>query len=101
MITLIIAFLFTTLAFGIFLYYYAWHNRFTTQMRLAINETGGRVISIKRILRTKKNLQEKNHLEVMVNQVEWQIVYKDKFESVYETRCHIKNDQLHWHPPLL
>lgn len=100
MLTLFIAFLFTACAFGIFLYYYVWHNRFATQIRLAINETGGRVISIDRVLQTQKNLQEKNYLEVSVNRVEWQIVYKDKFENLHETRCYIKNGQLHWHPSL-
>lgn len=100
MLTLIIAFLFTALAFGLFLYYFVWPNRFTTKMRLAINEKGGRVISIKREFSTQKNLQGKNHLEVAVQRVEWHVVYKDKFENQHETRCHIVNDQLHWHPPL-
>lgn len=100
MLTLIIAFLFTTTAFGLFLYYYVWHNRFATQIRLAITEKGGRVISIKRMLHTNKNLQKNDSLEVTVQKVEWKVVYKDKFENLHTTHCQIKNDQLQWHPPL-
>jgi len=99
--TLILAFLFTTLAFGIFLYYYAWQHRFVTQIRLAIYKNGGRVISIKRRLQKQKNLRGENHPEVSVNQMAWTVVYKDQFENLHKTECRMVNDQPHWHPPLL
>ncbi len=101
MLTLIIAFLFTTLAFALFLYYFVWHNRFSTKIRLAIHEKGARIICIKRIVQTQNNPRRENYPEVTVNRVEWQVIYKDKFENFHETRCRIINDQLHWTPPLL
>ncbi len=101
MATLILAFLFTALAFGIFLYYYVWQHRFVTQIRLAIYKNGGRVISIKRTLQKQKNLRGENLSEVSVSRVAWIVVYKDQFENVHETECRIMNDQPHWHPPLL
>jgi hypothetical protein len=100
MLTLLIPFLFTTLAFAIFLFYFVWHNRFATKIRLAIQERGGRVISIKRTVEAQKNLRNENHPEVLVNRVAWYILYKDKYENIHETQCRIIDDQPHWHPPL-
>ena len=101
MTTLILAFIFTTLAFGVFLYYYVWQHRFVTHIRLDIHKNGGRVVSIKRTLQKQKNLRGENHPEVGVSQIVWQVVYKDKFENIHETECRMINDQPHWNPPLL
>ena len=56
MSTILIAYLFTALIFGFFLYYFVWRNRYMTQIRLAIHKIEGRAVSIERIVReTKKN----------------------------------------------
>ena len=105
MTTLLIAFLFTFLFFGFFMYHYAWRNRFATQIRLSIYQTGGRVVSLKRVVRISKKMRVGLHLEnppgiFIVKNVEWQVVYKDRFETLHETRCRPINGQLYWDPPL-
>ena len=105
MTTLLIAFLFTLIVFGFFLYVYAWQNRYATQIRLSINEIDGRVISLKRELRTAKKIRT-DHPEdspsgmFILAKVEWRVTYKDRLGALRETRCRRVGDHLHWDPPL-
>jgi len=105
MTTFIIAFLFTLIVFGFFLYAYVWQNRYATHIRLSINDIDGRVISLKRELRTAKK-KRMDHPEdspsgiFMLATVEWHIVYKDRSGALCETRCRRVGDHLHWDPPL-
>jgi len=101
--TLLIAFVFTALIFGFFLYYYAWRNRHITQIRLAINKIDGRVISIERIVKQTKKTQGDHQPPpdlFALQSIEWKIVYKDKNDKTCETRCWLKSGELNWHPPL-
>jgi len=105
MLTMIVAFFFTIILFGFFLYYFVWQNRFATQIRLAVSQTGGRVISIKHQTRTAKKIRAKNHPEeisdvLTIQNVEWKIVYRDHNEVLRETRCRPVKGQLYWDPPL-
>jgi hypothetical protein len=102
MATILIAFVFTVLIFGFFLYYYAWKNRHTTQIRLAINKIDGRVISIERIVKEKK-IQVDHHPDsnsFSLKNVVWKVVYKDRHENLDETYCTLSSGKLDWDPPL-
>jgi len=94
-----IVFIFTTLIFGFFLYYYAWHNRHATQMRLAINNIDGRVISIKKEIKKNRGNQTPPDLFV-IKSVAWKVVYKDRNDKLCEKHCSLKDGQLDWQPPL-
>ena len=102
---MIVAFFFTTILFGFFLYYFVWRNRFVTQIRLAVSQTGGRVISIKRQIKIAKKIRTRNHPEdtsdvLTIQNVEWKIVYRDHDEVLRESRCRPVKGQLYWDPPL-
>ena len=102
MATILISFVFTVLMFGFFLYYYAWTNRYTTQIRLAINKIDGRVISIERMVKEKK-IQADHHPDLSLftlKNVVWKVVYKDRHEKLHKTSCTLSKDKLDWHPPL-
>ena len=94
-------FLFTTAAFAVFMYSHAWRHRYVTQIRLDIQQMGGRVISIQRTLRERKNLRGKTHPEMALQRVAWIVVYKDVTGRVHQTQCLVMGDRLHWDPPLI
>ncbi len=101
MATILIVYVFTALIFGFFLYYYAWRNRYVTQIRLAINKIEGRVVSIERVVRETKKIRVNHHLDLLsVKHIEWKVIYKDRNDNLREARCRLKGGRLDWHSPL-
>ena len=98
MSTILIAYLFTALVFGFFLYYFVWRNRYATQIRLAVYKVEGRVVSIERVV---KEIQVNEHRDLLaLTSIEWKVIYKDRNDNLCETQCRVKDGQLDWHPPL-
>ena len=101
MSTILIAYLFTALIFGFFLYYFVWRNRYMTQIRLAIHKIEGRAVSIERIVRETKKIRADHYPDLLaLTSIEWKVIYKDRNDNLCETRCRVKDGQLDWHPPL-
>ena len=95
------AYVFTALIFGFFLYYFAWRNRYVTQIRLAVNKIEGRVVSIERVVRETKKIRVNHQSDLLaVTHIEWKVIYKDRNGNLCETRCRLKEGQLDWVPPL-
>ncbi len=98
MSTILIAYLFTALVFGFFLYYFVWRNRYVTQIRLSVYKVEGRVVSIERVVR---EIQVNEHRDLLaLKRIEWKVIYKDRDDNLCETCCRVKDGQLDWHPPL-
>ena len=98
MSTILIAYLFTALVFGFFLYYFVWRNRYVTQIRLSVYKVEGRVVSIERVVR---EIQVNEHQDLLaLKRIEWKVIYKDRDDNLCETRCRVQDGQLDWHPPL-
>ena len=101
MSTILIAYLFTALIFGFFLYYFVWRNRYMTQIRLAIHKIEGRAVSIERIVRETKKIRVDQRPDLLaLTNIEWKVIYKDRNDNLCETRCRVRDGQLDWHPPL-
>ena len=101
MATILMAYVFTALIFGFFLYYFAWRDRYVTQIRLAVNKIEGRVVSIERVVRETKKIRVNHQPDLLaVKHIEWKVIYKDRNDTLRETRCRLKEGQLDWHPPL-
>ena len=96
--TILIAYLFTALIFGFFIYYFVWRNRYVTQIRLSVYKVEGRVVSIERVVREIHVNEHQNLLAL--KRIEWKVIYKDRNDNLRETRCRVKGGQLDWHPPL-
>ena len=98
MSTILIAYLFTALIFGFFLYYFVWRNRYVTQIRLSVYKVEGRVVSIERVVR---EIQVNEHQDLLaLKRIEWKVIYKDRDDNLCETHCRVEGGQLDWHPPL-
>ena len=101
MSTILIAYLFTALIFGFFLYYFVWRNRYVTQIRLAIHKIEGRTVSIERVVRETKKIRMDHYPDLLaLTSIEWKVIYKDRNDNLCETHCRVKDGQLDWHPPL-